>query len=249
MPRKAGTRRVLSRVPVCFWIVAALWASADLFTKHAVFQSFPQRFPEAVKTAEAARTDARLRLARSAAGRGYPELGRLAEAGPFARFAQRAERLGERDLARAARQADGIHPPYPAVRIVDGFFHIVCGRNYGGVFGSGQGVPTVWLAVGALAGALVIWFAHKKDSRAVPVQIALGLVMGGAVGNLFDRVAFGYVRDFIEVYYWPGKAWPAFNVADAGICVGAAYLALHALIILPRQRRREQAGGAGKKGA
>jgi len=116
--------------------------------------------------------------------------------------------------------------------IIKGFIRIIHAENRGGVFGLAQG-SALWLIFGLVAGILVVWFAHRKDTKAVLVQIALGLVLAGAVGNVFDRVAFGYVRDFIDVCYWPGRHWPAFNVADSGICVGAAYLALHTFFTPP----------------
>jgi signal peptidase II len=61
-----------------------------------------------------------------------------------------------------------------------------------------------------------------------PAQFALGLVFGGAIGNLIDRARFGAVVDFLD-FYWRGYHWPAFNVADSSISVGVALLALHLL--------------------
>jgi signal peptidase II len=121
--------------------------------------------------------------------------------------------------------------------IVEGFLRIVHSENRGGVFGLAQG-SAMWLIFGIIAGALVIWFAHRKENKAVVLQIALGLVMAGAIGNVFDRVVITYVRDFLDVCYWPGKHWPAFNVADAGICVGAVYLAIHALFFMPPTEKK-----------
>lgn len=119
------------------------------------------------------------------------------------------------------------------VVIVKGFIQFIHGENRGGVFGLGQG-SALWLVFGLVAGVLVVWFAHREDTKPILVQIALGLVLAGAVGNVFDRVVFGHVRDFIDVCYWPGRHWPAFNVADSGICVGAVYLALHAFFTSPK---------------
>ena len=106
----------------------------------------------------------------------------------------------------------------------------------------GQGAGLLWVLFGLAAGVLVVWFARRKDARAALSQVALGLVLGGAIGNVFDRVAFGYVRDFIDVCYWPGKHWPAFNVADAGICVGAVCLAVYAFFLAPREDKKNKGG-------
>ena len=121
--------------------------------------------------------------------------------------------------------------------IVKGFIQIVHSENRGGVFGLAQG-SAMWLVFGLVAGALVVWFAHRKENKALLLQIALGLIMAGAIGNVFDRVAIGYVRDFVDVCYWSGKHWPAFNVADAGICVGAVYLAVHAFFFMPKSDKK-----------
>ena len=129
--------------------------------------------------------------------------------------------------------------------IVKGFLRIVHSENRGGVFGLAQG-SAMWLVFGIAAGALVIWFAHRKENKTVLLQVALGVIMAGAIGNVFDRVVIGHVRDFIDVCYWPGKHWPAFNVADSGICVGAAYLAVHAFFM---PNPPAASGGTAKHGA
>ena len=126
--------------------------------------------------------------------------------------------------------------------VVGGFLRIVHSENRGGVFGLGQG-SVAWLVFGVVAGGLVVWFAHRKDAKGLLVQLALGLVLGGAIGNLFDRLSLGYVRDFIDVCYWPGKHWPAFNVADAGICVGAVYLAAHAFFFTHKEGKATERKG------
>jgi len=117
--------------------------------------------------------------------------------------------------------------------LVRGFLQIVHSENRGGVFGLGQG-SAAWLLFAAVAAVAVIWFAHRRDSRPLLIQLALGLILAGALGNLYDRIAFGYVRDFIDVVYWPGRHWPAFNAADSGICIGAVCLAIYALFLAPK---------------
>lgn len=74
---------------------------------------------------------------------------------------------------------------------------------------------------------LVYWLSKLPGQRRW-LAVALALVLGGALGNLWDRASLGYVIDFIDVYYdhWH---WPAFNIADSGICVGAVMLVIDAL--------------------
>ena len=70
--------------------------------------------------------------------------------------------------------------------------------------------------------ALIVWIFRMSSSARLQM-LGLSLILGGAVGNLIDRVFFGYVIDFIDVYY-KNHHWPVFNVADSAICVGAFLL-------------------------
>ncbi len=74
---------------------------------------------------------------------------------------------------------------------------------------------------------LLVWLYRLPDERRW-LACALSLILGGALGNLWDRLSLGYVVDFIDVYYGPWH-WPAFNVADSAISVGAVMLLLDAL--------------------
>ncbi len=111
---------------------------------------------------------------------------------------------------------------------VTDFFNLVHVRNMGAAFGFLNDPSTPWAArlfLGATAVAVVVilWIARSARSRAF--VLALGLILGGAVGNAVDRARFGAVVDFLDFHY-NGMHWPAFNVADIGICVGAGLAAL-----------------------
>jgi signal peptidase II len=107
------------------------------------------------------------------------------------------------------------------------FFNFTLLHNTGAAFSflSEAGGWQRWF-FGAVAGvvsvALVIWIA-RLPRKNVWEACALALILGGAVGNLYDRVMLGYVVDFIVLHY-ERYAWPAFNIADSAICVGAAML-------------------------
>ncbi|MFT7300109.1 MAG: signal peptidase II [Porticoccus sp.] len=75
---------------------------------------------------------------------------------------------------------------------------------------------------------IVVWLSRLSD-RQVLLALALSLVLGGAIGNLWDRVLLGYVVDFVDLYY-RHYHWPAFNVADAAITLGALLLILESLL-------------------
>jgi signal peptidase II len=120
-------------------------------------------------------------------------------------------------------------PRAPAVALT-GFLHLVTVWNYGVSFGIGNtGSAAAALALSALAAAivagLVVWL--RRAERRI-VAAALGLVIGGAVGNVVDRLRFGAVFDFLDFHVW-GWHWPAFNLADSAITVGVGLLLLDAL--------------------
>ena len=81
------------------------------------------------------------------------------------------------------------------------------------------------------AAAIIIGFAMMRDSARMPVtsRTALALVLAGAVGNLSERLLHGYVTDFLDFYAGPYH-WPAFNVADSAITIGAVLLILDSLL-------------------
>ena len=74
---------------------------------------------------------------------------------------------------------------------------------------------------------IVVWITRLQLNEK-RLAVALSLVLGGAIGNVWDRIAHGYVVDFIDIYYGSWH-WPAFNVADSAICVGATLLIIDAL--------------------
>jgi len=86
----------------------------------------------------------------------------------------------------------------------------------------------------AVSGVIAVWIWRIRKEGQVILSMGLALVLGGAVGNLIDRVRLGHVTDFIQVWFG-GWAFPSFNVADAGITVGAAALIVDALFFSGRQ--------------
>ncbi len=117
-----------------------------------------------------------------------------------------------------------------SVTVIDGFFNITYVRNTGVAFGIFSSVSSpaksVLLSVfTACAAAVVVTYSVRSPARNRLLQIALGLILGGALGNLYDRLAYGYVVDFLE-FYLGSYHWPSFNIADSAISTGVALLAL-----------------------
>lgn len=123
--------------------------------------------------------------------------------------------------------------PGRPVPVIDGFFSLTLVMNPGLAFGMLADTPAGWrwlvalLSIGALAVLAAVGMRMlPAGGRLTP--LALGLIFGGAVGNLIDRARFGAVVDFLD-FYWRGYHWPAFNVADSAISIGVALLALRML--------------------
>ena len=119
---------------------------------------------------------------------------------------------------------------YQSRPVIPGFFHIVYAKNQGIAFGlfadSSSGVKTfalVFLSSLALAGvAMLLWTADPSSAK---MSAGLSLILGGALGNLFDRVQYGSVVDFLD-FFILNYHWPVFNLADSAIVIGAALLML-----------------------
>lgn len=123
---------------------------------------------------------------------------------------------------------------YQQIEIVPGLFSWTLAYNTGAAFSflAGESGWQRWLfaliAV-AVSGVLVVWLKRLRSAETW-LAVALALVLGGAVGNLFDRVAYGHVIDFILVHWQDRWFFPVFNLADSAITVGAIMLALDMFI-------------------
>ncbi|SBV91535.1 Lipoprotein signal peptidase [uncultured delta proteobacterium] len=124
-------------------------------------------------------------------------------------------------------------PLYTEIPVIKDFFSLVHVRNRGAAFGflnrhdiSWQ----FWLFLAATLVAIVVVIMLAKSSRAddYPFFLSLGLILGGAAGNLIDRILYREVIDFLD-FYWGTYHWPAFNVADIAICCGAALALIFSL--------------------
>ena len=128
--------------------------------------------------------------------------------------------------------------PFNPKVVVQGFFDLRYAENPGVAFSMLQDLPGGRLLLTALAlVALVVVIAYlrKTPAKAPRVHIALGLVGGGAIGNLVDRVMYGKVTDFI-VWKKGIHEWPAFNIADAALCVGVGLILLDWIIVSRNER-------------
>lgn len=115
---------------------------------------------------------------------------------------------------------------------ITSFFNIVRAHNTGAAF-SFLADASGWqrwffTGIGGIAVAVIVWMLKKNPGQPL-FSFALACILGGAVGNVIDRVLYGYVVDFLD-FYWGSSHFPAFNIADSAISIGAACLILDELL-------------------
>jgi signal peptidase II len=121
---------------------------------------------------------------------------------------------------------------------VTSFFNVVRAHNPGAAFSflrdAGGWQRWFFTGIGVVATIFIIWMLRSHSGQKL-FAFALACILGGAVGNVVDRVMHGYVVDFLD-FHWGGMHFPAFNVADSGITIGAACLILDEILRVRRGR-------------
>ena len=122
-------------------------------------------------------------------------------------------------------------PSNTTIPIIGGFFNLTHIYNPGGAFGLMANLsPTlrsiIFLFISSLAVGLIFYFYKKTPAQYTWLAAAFALIFGGAIGNLIDRIRFGMVIDFLDVYLG-NYHWPAFNVADSAISIGIGIFLYH----------------------
>jgi len=113
----------------------------------------------------------------------------------------------------------------PPVEVLGQFVRLTYTRNSGVAFGLGAGFRFPYYVFSILAAIVILYLLFRQRVLGGPRQAALALILGGALGNLVDRVSTGEVVDFIEIG-WNRWHWPVFNVADSAVTIGVALFAL-----------------------
>ncbi len=121
---------------------------------------------------------------------------------------------------------------------ITSFFNIVRAHNTGAAFsflaGASGWQRWFFTAIGLIAAAFVVWMLKSHPGQKL-FSFAMACILGGAIGNVIDRVVHGYVVDFLD-FHWRGMHFPAFNVADSAITIGATCLILDELLRVKRGR-------------
>ena len=142
---------------------------------------------------------------------------------------------------------------------IPGWLHFHVTGNHGAVFGTGQGYRWYFVAVSVLAIGFLLYLFATSTPRQRFYHVIVGMLLAGVLGNLYDRVVFGYVRDMI--YMLPGRTWPTwmaemlpahwewtrgpvfpwiFNVADALLCTGVPLMLAYNLMLARRAKQDER---------
>ena len=130
---------------------------------------------------------------------------------------------------------DRLIPEHTTVSVVPHFLNLIHTKNAGAVFGLFSDSPAPWktvllIVVSSLLLAMVIAVMWRSRRLRWGTGTGLALILGGALSNLFDRIRFGRVVDFIDVYF-RSYHWYTFNLADASIVVGAMFLVIELLFV------------------
>mgnify|MGYP001248209295 CR=1 FL=1 len=159
------------------------------------------------------------------------------------------------DLATKAWAFQALPDPMDTRVVIEGWFSFTHATNRGAAFGLFQGQHTFFMVVSLLAFVAVPYFVHTspRNRRGLITAGVLGLILAGVMGNFWDRVVHGFVRDFLDVHTPPAgtvhdlcerlfgrTVWPTFNVADIFITVGAISMVL----FLGREEEKKPASEA-----
>lgn len=125
---------------------------------------------------------------------------------------------------------------YQSIQLT-GFFNLTYVHNYGAAFSilyDAGGWQRYFLsAVAIIVSIVIVWWLRQSTKQQVLLPVAFAFILGGALGNVFDRLMYGYVIDFLD-FYVGNYHWPAFNIADSVIFIGAA------LLIIDMFKNKEQ---------
>jgi signal peptidase II len=108
------------------------------------------------------------------------------------------------------------------IPVINGIFHITLVHNTGAAFGLFQAHSGTFVVLSIIVSALILYLNYRWMNKGTLVTCVLALIVGGAIGNLIDRLRFGYVVDFLDF-----RIWPVFNVADSAISIGTIILIIY----------------------
>lgn len=130
------------------------------------------------------------------------------------------------------------HPP---ITIIEGFFYIVHIQNKGAAWGMFAGMGRVFAALGFFALFAIYYFRKALFLDRHRMQVAFGLMTGGIIGNMIDRIRFNQVVDFLDFHLPIYGRYPSFNVADCGITIGVGLYIIFSFILERAEKKKAEA--------
>lgn len=125
-----------------------------------------------------------------------------------------------------------------SAQFLPGFIDIVTVHNEGAAWGIFAGSQTVLIVLTFIFIAAFIWLMFAEKAKNPLFHISLGFIFAGSLGNLVDRLAFGYVRDFLHFEFW--DSFPVFNVADICLTVGVVILVIYFIVSLVKNGKKKK---------
>lgn len=122
------------------------------------------------------------------------------------------------------------------IPVISGFFHITYVQNTGMAWSMLSGQQILLSLAAAVAIGVMLWVLITRKPG-ILVRISLGLMIGGAAGNLIDRLLLNHVRDFLNFYIF-GYDFPVFNIADVALCIGVAFLILDSFLEERKEKKQ-----------
>ncbi|MEE8179822.1 MAG: signal peptidase II [bacterium] len=119
-----------------------------------------------------------------------------------------------------------------SIPIIKSVFHITYVENRGIAFGLFPQGSSLFIVISLIIILVIMFFERKKVIKSLKERFCLGLILGGALGNLIDRLRFGFVIDFLDF-----RIWPVFNLADSGVCIGGILMVFFLLRKRPCKER------------
>ena len=140
-----------------------------------------------------------------------------------------------------------------SVTVIPNFLYFTYIHNYAAAFGSRFGLDKIFGETGTMVFFIVLtfiaigffgYFMYRNRAKSLVFRLAFALIIGGAIGNLVDRMAFGYVRDFVQIVYFGATifgstSFAIFNIADAALCVGVALFLIYYIFIYKEPKKDE----------
>ena len=120
-----------------------------------------------------------------------------------------------------------------------GFFRFTYGTNTGGVFGLFSNQTFLITVAAVISVVVILLYSRHRMAQSMLVKVSLGMILGGSIGNLIDRVRLGEVTDFIDI-----GAWPVFNLADSAIDIGVVLLIIYILFRMQKDSREAKRVGS-----